>query len=61
MSGEDDDLLDDEFDEDDSSDSESDMEESPRFSGIDARRKVEDRLEELRMKKLLADYDFDLE
>ena len=60
MSGDDDILIDDDFDED-VTESDDDSEESAQLTGMDARRRVENRLEELRMKKLLDDYDFDFD
>ena len=59
MRGEDDDLLDDDFD-DDTSDFDDEVESAAPAVSIDARRRIEDRLEELRLKRLMDDYSFDL-
>ena len=59
MAGDDDFLEDDEFDVDSDDDgSEAQVQLTPK-ERADARRKVEDRLEELRMKKIMDDYNFD--
>ena len=59
MAGDDDFLEDDGLDvESDDGDSESQVQLSPK-ERADARRKVEDRLEELRLKRIMEDYNFD--
>lgn len=59
MAGDDDFLEDDAFDVDaEDDDSESQVQLTPK-ERADARRKVEDRLEELRMKRIMEDYNFD--
>lgn len=60
MSG--DEMLDDDFDvEDETIELDVEAKEVPRVADIDARRRLEDQLEERRLRRMTQDYDFDLD